>query len=336
MPKISVIIPVYNTSQYLKRCLNSVVNQTLKDIEIICINDYSKDNSLEILQNYSKKDSRIKIINFEKNKGVSVARNTGIEEAKGEYVAFLDSDDELMLDCYEKLYNKVQNNEDLIFGNAIVKTKNTENITNCHKLIFENNNRLYFNNYHTATIYKRECLIKNNIRFFTNICYAEDLLFINTILMYAKTFSYAHDSYYIYHRREDSTDSKRLSDEKIDSGLFVFNKLLDNFNSIPEIVNNKHGYEYYFNEMFFNCIAFTFKNNNKSKRKDCAKTLINLYNKMIHKDLLIKNLKKKHSLIEYYLDTHENNKFIDIITSTTSFQEFLIKNLRFNVKKDMQ
>ena len=93
MPKISVIIPVYNTEKYLEQCLESVINQTYKDLEIICVNDASTDNSFDVINEYSKKDSRIKYINFETNKGVSAARNVGLEAATGDYICFIDSDD---------------------------------------------------------------------------------------------------------------------------------------------------------------------------------------------------------------------------------------------------
>lgn len=102
--KVSVIIPVYNVEIYLAECLDSVLQQTLRDIEIICINDGSTDRSSEVLQEYVNKDSRIIIINQE-NKGLGSARNRGLEIATGEYVAFLDSDDWVDVDYYEKLYN---------------------------------------------------------------------------------------------------------------------------------------------------------------------------------------------------------------------------------------
>ena len=104
MCKISIIVPVYNTEKYLEKCLNSLISQTLEDIEILCINDGSTDNSIKILEQYANRDSRIKIIN-KKNAGVSAARNTGISQAKGEYLGFVDSDDYVDLNFYEKLYN---------------------------------------------------------------------------------------------------------------------------------------------------------------------------------------------------------------------------------------
>ena len=106
MPKYSVIIPVYNTEKYLEQCLESVINQTLKDIEIICVNDGSTDNSLNILQEYQAKDNRIKIINQE-NSGAGKARNTGIENSNCEYLYFLDSDDYIEPNALEKLLTSI-------------------------------------------------------------------------------------------------------------------------------------------------------------------------------------------------------------------------------------
>ena len=90
-PKISVIIPVYNVEKYLSECLDSVISQTLKDIEIICVNDGSTDNSLQILKEYASKDTRIKIIDKE-NEGQGYARKVGLDVANGEYILFCDSD----------------------------------------------------------------------------------------------------------------------------------------------------------------------------------------------------------------------------------------------------
>ena len=103
MPLISVIIPVYNSAKCLPDCLNSVLGQTLKDLEIICINDGSTDNSLEILRKYARRDRRIKIIN-QKNMGVVSARNNGVAAAHGEYIYPLDSDDIIVPTALEKMY----------------------------------------------------------------------------------------------------------------------------------------------------------------------------------------------------------------------------------------
>ena len=103
MPKISVIVPVYNVEKFLARCLDSILGQSLRDIEVICVDDGSPDNSIEILNRYAARDSRIRIVR-QANRGLGGARNTGIEAAEGEYVGFVDSDDWIDGDFYEKLY----------------------------------------------------------------------------------------------------------------------------------------------------------------------------------------------------------------------------------------
>ena len=104
--KISVVLPVYNVANYLRKCLDSLVNQTFEDFEVICVNDGSTDSSREILAQYAQKDSRIKIVD-KKNGGLSSARNAGMKVAQGEYYSFIDSDDWIDETMLEKLYNSM-------------------------------------------------------------------------------------------------------------------------------------------------------------------------------------------------------------------------------------
>ena len=106
-PKVSIIVPIYNVEQYLNRCMDSLLNQTLNDIEIIMVDDGSPDNCPQMCDEYAKKDSRIKVIH-KKNAGLGMARNSGLELATGEYVAFVDSDDYVDCRMYETLYQKVK------------------------------------------------------------------------------------------------------------------------------------------------------------------------------------------------------------------------------------
>ena len=108
--KVSVIVPVYNTFRYLEQCLNSILNQTLKEFEVICVNDGSTDDSAKILEKYSQKDKRIVVINQE-NAGASAARNAGLDCAKGRYIAFVDSDDYIKKNFLEVLYTTAVNTE---------------------------------------------------------------------------------------------------------------------------------------------------------------------------------------------------------------------------------
>jgi len=101
LPLLTIAVAVYNTEKYLRECLDSVVDQTYRNLEIICVNDCSTDNSLEILEEYATKDKRIKIIINEKNLGLGVTRNVGMEAAHGEYILFIDSDDWLDLTTCE-------------------------------------------------------------------------------------------------------------------------------------------------------------------------------------------------------------------------------------------
>lgn len=127
MCKVSVIVPVYNVEKYLERCIESLINQTFDDIEIIALNNGSTDKSLDILNYYAHKDKRIRVIN-NKNIGVSKSRNIGIEEAKGEYIVFVDSDDWIDSNMIYILYDTISdNNCDLvsvhILGNLVIILK---------------------------------------------------------------------------------------------------------------------------------------------------------------------------------------------------------------------
>ena len=112
-PKISIIVPIYNVEKYLPKCIDSIINQTLENIEIILVNDGSTDSCAEIIESYANKDNRIKVIH-KKNGGQSSARNMGLDIAKGEYIGFVDSDDWLHYDMYENMYKSIKKvNSDL-------------------------------------------------------------------------------------------------------------------------------------------------------------------------------------------------------------------------------
>lgn len=217
--KISVIIPVYNSSTYLRKCLDSVVNQTLKDIEIIVINDGSTDDSKNIIEEYTVKYKNIIFIDQE-NKGIGKTRNIGIKKATGEYITFVDSDDyikENMLEEYYKYAKK--HNFDLVIGSYIKKINNKE-------IIFENNKFktgnvkttpqiLYLIEYGPwAKLYKREMLINNNIYFDEKRKY-EDMPFVSKALLKSKLIGQITEPYYCYiihNNSETTTMDKRVFD----------------------------------------------------------------------------------------------------------------------------
>lgn len=217
MPKVSIIIPVYNTEKYLKDCLNSVISQTLRDIEIICIDDGSTDNSLAILKEYSKLDSRIKVVS-QNNQGAGIARNKGILKATGEYIMFIDSDDWIDLHTCENAYKKIKaNNNDLLMFNILEYDEKRKKYYNCDWRLspfedhFDNPNirlcdvKNFINSAYTVTqIYSRDFLNTNNIRF-SNNKFAEDVIFYIKALLSAKTISILNEYLYFYRIHKESS-----------------------------------------------------------------------------------------------------------------------------------
>lgn len=187
MSKVSLIVPVYNTSKYLEKCINSLINQTLDDIEIIIINDGSTDNSEKIIKKFN--DKRIKYI-AKQNEGIGKTRNLGIEKATGEYLAFVDSDDYLSIDFCEKMYKKAtSDNCDIVICNFFEVRHNLIGIkfndfkdTNLKKYPELINN---INLGPCNKIYKKELFENKDNRFVENLKY-EDAPFVVKMLISAK------------------------------------------------------------------------------------------------------------------------------------------------------
>ena len=198
-PLVSVIIPVYNNEMYLKQCLDSLINQTLRNIEIICVNDGSTDTSMNILKEYSLRDSRIILIN-QKNQGQSAARNAGINAAKGEYIGFLDSDDWTESTMFEKLYNNAkQFDSDIAMCSITMFDESTENYNSHDSYMtldlfpssFENR---VFRPQETFDfifricvtpwnkIYKTKFLKRNNVKFVEGLNFEDTVFCVETLL----------------------------------------------------------------------------------------------------------------------------------------------------------
>lgn len=212
MYKISVIIPAYNVEKHIERCLQSVINQTLKDIEIIIINDGSTDNTLENIKKViDENDKRIKIIS-RINKGVSYSRNEGIELATGEYIAFLDADDWIEANFCEDVYLKLkQTNSDIITcdyyinESQIVKRPEFEIINNKEYLKEILNGNIMPSV--ALKVIKRNILIQNNIKFNEKIKIGEDLLFSFDLSFLHIKVTNIKKPYYHYMIRENSASN---------------------------------------------------------------------------------------------------------------------------------
>lgn len=204
MCKVSVIVPIYNVEKYIQKCLESLVNQTLKEIEIILVNDGSTDNSGKIAKKYAKK-YKDKIIYLEKeNGGLSDARNYGIPYAQGEYIAFIDSDDYIERDAYEEMYNKaVENHSDYVecdftweYPDRIKIDKNPE--YNNTKEMFKNVRVVAWNK-----LIKKSIIIENNICFPKGVRY-EDVEFTYKLIPHLNKCSYVSKPFIHYVQRKNS------------------------------------------------------------------------------------------------------------------------------------
>lgn len=246
---ISVIIPIYNVEEYLRECLESCINQTLKDLEIICINDGSTDNSLNTILEYAKKDSRIKVID-KKNSGYGHSCNIGLKESNGEYIAILEPDDFIDSNMYSNLYQIAKKNDldiakcayydyfhtpkkkfsKAMWCDRLSLSKEIFDISECPELLF----------YHPsiwAGIYKKSFLLENNITFIQapGAGWADNPFSIQTLCL-AKKISFLKEPYYFY----------RLSNINSSSNLKDFNIPLDrikdmqNFLSQAEIFSAKY------------------------------------------------------------------------------------------------
>ena len=220
MPKISIIIPVYNVEKYIRQALDSVVNQTLSDIEIICVNDCTPDNSFEIVKEYASRDSRFVLLEQETNQAQGVARNRALDIATGEYIMFLDPDDWYELDACEKAYNQiVKNQNDMVFFNLYVQKEKRYGYKSRISVllrefepVFEEQhiNLAELDTIKLSTawtwcqIYSKDFINKNNVRY-SNDRFAEDLHFFIKAWINSKDVSILNEPLYNYRKAKTKT-----------------------------------------------------------------------------------------------------------------------------------
>jgi len=238
---ISVIIPCYNTEKYLKKCLDSIINQSYKNIEVILIDDGSTDNTGEICDEYSKVDNRIKVFHI-KNCGVSHARNLGIKKARGYYVTFIDSDDYIDETMYEEMIATTSNNKpDIISSGIHYETENGIifcSTSNNGKKIYEFNKKeaFYniFNRYLGANVwnklFKKSLIIDNNLFFSENIYSGEDLLFVCQTVNLSNLISHLNKDFYHYIKRDTSVTNGKFNKKLL--------TIIDAYKEIDKIVES--------------------------------------------------------------------------------------------------
>lgn len=317
MPKISVIIPVYNVEKYITQCLESLVNQTMNDLEFVCVNDGSTDNSLNILKNYAEKDSRFVIIN-QTNQGAGVARNTAIKAAKGEYLVCLDPDDWFELNAMEVLYKKLKETGavalqfDAIGVDEISQPDKASYVygTFSERLVCAGGNPIRINDYFDwkdkdnkkqffvlagptwGRIYSTKFIRDNNIKF-SEIYIGEDKLFGIMTLVCAPRIYYLNEFLYNYRVRANSL-CRSLSDKYFYCPFICYDEIeefLRNKGYFKELTKEFTKSKIYFFKMVYSLLPEASRENYK---ETCRKKLPGkTYRKIFRRKKLVKSILSK-------------------------------------------
>ncbi|MDD7261756.1 MAG: glycosyltransferase family 2 protein [Fusobacterium mortiferum] len=208
--KVSIIVPIYNVVQYLEKCINSICNQTYKNIEIIMVDDCSTDGSRELAKELSKKDNRITFVQRSKNGGLSAARNTGMKIATGYWITFVDSDDWLENNCIEELYQTAKkDNADIVVGGVYYSYKDKKPIEkdffyNLKTSSSQQKKVALLKPYACGKLYRLELIKKLKIDFPEEIKRAEDLSTVVPWMTYTDKISIVNKPLYYYFQRENS------------------------------------------------------------------------------------------------------------------------------------
>lgn len=204
MPKLSVIIPIYNVAPYLNECIDSLLSQTFADFEALIVNDGSTDGSLGILENYAKKDSRVRIFS-QPNRGVSAARNLALENARGEWIAFLDGDDTIDSRWFEKVMRHERDDVDIIHVDA-------EYCFNARRPADSCDYRTFLRDGWSCLNFVRKNVI-GDLRYKEGMRFKEDVVFFTALALKTSRIAVAGEKGYNYRKREGSAISLDITEE---------------------------------------------------------------------------------------------------------------------------
>jgi len=316
---VSIIIPVYNAEKYLDKCLNSILNQTYKDIEVIVVNDGSTDNSGKLCEEYRKKDGRIKVVH-QKNSGTSIARNAGIKLSKGKYMEFVDSDDYIEPDMVEKLVEAMTKNVQLVICGykSICENKNkisSKEYTCAKKGKYENHDfmnnfgEIFQDNFINSPgnkLYVSYLLKRFELRFIEKLNMGEDLLFNIEYLKVCKDINIISDAPYNYLETNQDSLTTIYKDDLFENQQMVFRK-------IREFLIEK------------NC----YKNSNvKFVEKIYLDSITSCFGNLYHRDSRITSQKRKEKICEIINDDSVRTNILSSRKGTMEnrLMRFMIKN----------
>lgn len=347
MGKVSIIVPVYNTEEYIETCVNSLINQTFKNIEIILVNDNSKADCSRLLEKMAKKDNRIKLYHFDKRKGVGAARNFGIRHATGEFIYFLDSDDYLPEQTLQILVENIKDSP-LISG-RVKKTNFSTGMAIILDGLFkiktytDNKFKLIKNTYATNFLIRKDYILEKQLSFSEDVDIYSDLSFIIPALVYTERVPYIEEAVYFKRKRNDPISNPSLIqyDEsvKIHDFLYMYNVLKEKYHDdkVNEFL------DIHLLNFYRKTIVSYFKNN--SNIENCLydklvkafqkinNEILNRYDWILNKeiDALLKG-------IEQYKKVNKRHHFLrDVrngLKSKKKFYIFLYKRLFTKLKMD--
>ena len=319
-PQISIIIPIYNSSDYLEKCLTSIQNQTFKEFEVLLVNDGSTDNSLTICKTFAKIDDKFKVFT-QKNAGVSSARNNGLKNASGTYICFVDSDDWIEKDyCKILLEHIISNNCDLVMCGYITCFSRNHTIPDSnnlkrfitHKEIFESikdyknvKSNILRNNV-VCKLFKKNIINKNNIEFTKNFRIGEDLLFILEYQKHTNLALNIPDKLYYINRNNNNTSMTASYVKNYWEDLVLVKKKTFEINK--DIVNYTDEYKYYqYINVATKAILEEGKLNNGKKLIEKYKSIKELCNK-----------KEVRHFCTHYKLQNEKNTFYHLLKKLTT------------------
>lgn len=332
MVKVSVVIPVYNVEKYLEDCLDSIVNQTLTNLEIICINDGSTDNSLNILNEYAKNDSRISVYS-QKNGGHAVATNRGIDLATGDFLFCMDSDDVLALNALELTYNAaIEKDVDFVIFKAINydDVSDTYYETEVYSMDpiaevvgesvfnYQDIGELMFSAIVTpwSKLYKREFILKHNIRFPEGLIFEDNVFFFESMLKAERIYFLKE---FLFTRRWYASSSTTAGDLRFLDSIKVSNLVFDVFREQNEFDNYK--YNLYNNKI---SLVFMRYDNIKEEFKEA-------FFQAMKKDFIKLLDEKYYSDFENSLEYTNHKIFEQVILARNSIEMNLIRRV-YNTK----
>jgi glycosyltransferase involved in cell wall biosynthesis len=240
---VSVIIPVYNTGEYIGRCLESLLNQTFKNLEVIVVNDATPDHAMTIVHEYASSDDRIKILEHQKNRGTGMARQTGYERASGDYIMFVDSDDYLPENAIENLYNHTEDDVDIVRGSSQRVTKRGLQQINMSKLSYGSDNISVYKSLlslelpHSlcGNLFKKRLFENHAYDCFENLTNGEDAILFYQVVKNINRMKIMDDVVYYYYENTRSATRSILTEKKYHDIIFSFCYTCNVVRDIPEL-----------------------------------------------------------------------------------------------------